>query len=179
MVEQRVVHLPVTALFARSLCCFGRQHRIRVNSDERKMMELEPELLRIPVQDFLHQRVVGSTARTLVIPELHQRQRGLLGATNMPATLNICAGRRGGFFRLIRLTAQVNGSAGSQGYSQDDHNQGLQGFWHAAIVTALEFFCKKYLAKNILQWVCPEVKIASSRIETNFLVEVGYSSQGP
>src|SRR2546428_717450 len=62
MVEQRVVHLPVTALFARSLCCFGRQHRIRVNSDERKMMELEPELLRIPVQDFLHQRVVRSTA---------------------------------------------------------------------------------------------------------------------
>src|SRR5207245_3034058 len=123
MVEQRVVHLPVTALFARSLCCFGRQHRIRVNSDERKMMELEPELLRIPVQDFLHQRVVRSTARTLVIPELHQRQRGLLGATNMPSILNVCAGRRGGFFRLIGLTAHVNRSAGSQRYSEDEQDR--------------------------------------------------------
>src|SRR5437762_8855760 len=72
--EQRVVHLPIVTLltcgFHRLSCC----HRIRVNADERKMMELEPELFWIPVQDFLHQWMESTAARTLVIPKLVQSE---------------------------------------------------------------------------------------------------------
>ena len=117
--------------------------------------------------------MISSAAWALVIAKLDQGQGRLFGAANMTAAFDICVGWRGTFFRLIGLTAQVDGGARRHRYSQDDHDQGFQNFWHAVILAVLDFFCK-----NILQWICLEVRIASVSFETNFLVAVGYSSQG-
>ena len=85
-------------------------------------MKLEPDLFGIAVQYFLHERMVCRAAWALVIAKLDQGQGRLFGAANMTAAFDICVGWRGSFFRLIGLTAQVDGGARRHGYSQDDHN---------------------------------------------------------
>src|SRR5436190_5148211 len=42
----------------------GADHRIRVNTDERIVMEFEPQLAGIAAQDLFHQRMVNGADRT-------------------------------------------------------------------------------------------------------------------
>src|SRR5213593_607709 len=120
--EKGVVHLPVSALLARSFCCFGCQHGVRMNTDEREVVAFQAQFLRIPVQDFLDQRMIRSAARALVISKLNQRQRRVFRAAEMTAAFDVGMSRRRSRFRLVGLTTQVNGSARSDSYSEEDYN---------------------------------------------------------
>ncbi len=114
------------------------------------MVEFQSDLLRISSENLLHQRMICAAARALVVSEFHERQRCVFRPTNVPAAPKSkdvgARRRRSGFWRLIGLTAQINGCAGCHCNRQDNDNERLKRFRHALILAAPVLFMKKYLA---------------------------------
>src|SRR5260370_29679752 len=108
-----------------------------MKADEREMVVFEPELLRVPVQEFLDQRMKGAATRALIITEFDQRQCRIFRTAKVSATPDIRVQRGcGSFRRLVGLPAEINGGTGGDRDCQDDYNQWFEGFWHAYIVAA-------------------------------------------
>src|ERR1041385_7444201 len=120
-----------------------------MNRNQWKMMIFQSHLLRITVQNFLHQRVIRPATRTLIVTELHQCYRSVRRPPKMTASLDIhVRGSGGSVCGLVRLPAQVNGGAGSHRYRNDDDDKGFKQFRHATHSSSLGNFCEKYIASR-------------------------------
>src|SRR5262249_13673632 len=136
ILEQGVMHLPVMSLFTCGFRCFGGSHRIRMDADQWKMMKLETDLVRIPVQYFFHKRMICRATGALVIAKLHQSQFCVFRPAEVAAAFDVrrqwsgCTARH----RLVGLTTQKHCSTGCNGNGEKDDDHRLDGFWHALIV---------------------------------------------
>src|SRR5262249_8082247 len=130
--EQGIVHLPVMTLIAGRFRCSRSRHGIGMDAYQWEMVEFEPELFRISVQNLFHKRMIGTATRALVIAELHKGDFGfsaLQGTTDMSAPLDIhMGGHATGVGRLIGTSAQVNSCPGGHADGENDHNKGLNDF---------------------------------------------------
>src|SRR5262245_9074043 len=116
-----------------------------MDADQRKMMKLEADLLRVPVEYFLDEGMIRAAAGTLIIAKFHERQLRGFGSTEVPATFEVELQRSGrGFRRLVRLTAQKHRSTGGYGNCENDDDYRFHGFRHAPHSSAAIVFNRKF-----------------------------------
>src|SRR3954447_16057548 len=85
VVEQSVVHLPKSALFAGCLGCLGRQLGVWVHVVQR---QVPPDVAQVVVerdQQLAHDNFGLAAVGALVIPVLHQRDGRVVGAADVVA----------------------------------------------------------------------------------------------
>src|SRR5215813_12440087 len=94
------------SLFTCSFRCLGGSHRIRMDTDQGKMMKLKTNLVGIPAQYFFHERMICGATGALEIAKLHQCQFCFFRPPEMAAALDICRQRSSGTApqRLVGLT---------------------------------------------------------------------------
>ena len=71
MLEYSVVHLPIFSLFAGGFNGLRGQHGIRMDRNQWEMMEFQPDLCGITVQNFLYDRMKCAAARALIVTKFH------------------------------------------------------------------------------------------------------------
>src|SRR5262249_43419727 len=145
-----------------------------------KMMKLETDLVRIPVQYFFHKRMICRATGALVIAKLHQSQFCVFRPAEVAAAFDVrrqwsgCTARH----RLVGLTTQKHCSTGCNGNGEKDDDHRLDGFSHALIVAQALLSVRNFFEKKACKEHVRIREFAASFRRQKFLVAIGYSGQG-